>query len=78
MVRYGASRHKIDYVAQVQGILNLKGYQNCMIGLRVTGILLTEWILPIGGVASRRLCSRLVWKKPGYQVIFLLFSRVNS
>ena len=32
MVIDGASSHKIDYVAQVKGILNLKEYKNCLIG----------------------------------------------
>ena len=53
-VRNGASSHKIDYVRQVQGIPNLKGYQNCIIG----SIFVLNWcILPIGWLASRRVCA---------------------
>ena len=53
-----ASNHKIEYVTQVQDILNLKGQQNCMIGSKVTAFLLNRWILPIGGVALGRVCNQ--------------------
>ena len=33
-------------------ILNLEGYQNCIIISRVTAILLNVWILPIGGASA--------------------------
>ena len=32
-VREGAFDHKIDYVVQVYGTINLKGYQTCIIAL---------------------------------------------
>ena len=35
-VRNGASSHKIDYVAHVSDILNLKGYQNYILGSKAT------------------------------------------
>ena len=38
-------------------ILNLKKHQHCIIGSRVTAILLTWWTLPIGGIASGRFCA---------------------
>ena len=39
--------------------LHLKGYQNCIIvESKVTAILLNGWILPIGGVASARVCAQ--------------------
>ena len=37
---YGASSEKNDFVAQAQGILNLKGYQNCITFSEATAILL--------------------------------------
>ena len=36
---------------------NLKGYQNPIIGSKVKAIMLDALILPIGGVAMRRVCS---------------------
>ena len=52
----GTFRNKIDYVEQVQGILNLKRYQNCITGAKVKVLLLSGWILPIVGVALERVC----------------------
>ena len=54
----GVSNHKIDYVASVKGILNLKGYRNPIIGSKITAILLNVWILPSGGAASGRVCAQ--------------------
>ena len=54
----GATSHKIDYVAQAWGILNLKGYQNCIIGSKVMAILLNGQLLPICWVALQRVCSQ--------------------
>ena len=48
-----ASNHKIDYITQVKGILNLKENFNCIIGIKVTAIFLEGWILLNGGVASK-------------------------
>ena len=45
---------------QAQDIINLKEHQNCIIGSKAWSILLDWWILPIGGVVSRRVCNRLV------------------
>ena len=45
------SSDKIDNVAQVWGTLNFKGYQNLIIGSKVTVILRHGWILPFSGVA---------------------------
>ena len=57
MVGDGASTHKIEYVWKFNEILNLEGHQNCTIGSRVMGILLKGDILPIGVVASGRVCA---------------------
>ena len=54
MVGDGALSHKIYYFQDFLKTLNLKGHQNCTIGSKVTAILLNEWDLPIGGVASGR------------------------
>ena len=54
----GASSHKINNVAQVQGFLNLNGYQNCFLEYKVTIILLNWCISPMGGVASVRAKAR--------------------
>ena len=59
------SSRKIDHVTIFQEILNLKGHPNCITGSKVTAIFLKEWILPIGGASSGRVCvcslrSRLV------------------
>ena len=40
MVRVKASNQKIDFVPQVEGVLNLEGNPNCIIGSKVTVILL--------------------------------------
>ena len=40
MVWYGASSHKLEYIAQVQDILNLKGYQNGITGINMTAVFL--------------------------------------
>ena len=66
MVENGALSHKIDYVAIFKEILNLEGHLNRITGSRVTAILLNGWVLPVGGVASGRVCacslrSRLVF-----------------
>ena len=39
-------------------ILNLKGHPNRITGSKVTAILLNGWILPVGGVASGRVCAQ--------------------
>ena len=54
MVKDCAPSHEID---KFEDILNLKGYENHNIGSKVTEILLNGWILPIGGVASGRVCT---------------------
>ena len=38
-------------------ITNMKGHQNCMIGSKVTVILIDMWILPIHGVTSGGACA---------------------
>ena len=48
MVGDGAFSHKIDYIAQVLDILNLKGHQNRITGSKVEVFLLIGLILPIG------------------------------
>ena len=58
MVGDGALSHKIDYFQEFLKTLNLKGHQNCTSGSKVTAILLNEWDLPIGGVASGRVCDQ--------------------
>ena len=51
MVGDGAFCHRIDYFAISKEILNLKGHLNRTTGSRVMAILLTGWILPIGGAS---------------------------
>ena len=58
MVDYDASSHKIGYVTSFQKILNLEGHLNRITGSKVTAILLNGLILPVGGVASGRVCSQ--------------------
>ena len=53
-VRDGTSSHEIDYVLT---ILNLEEHKNCIIVSEVTAILLNGRILPIGGVALKRVCT---------------------
>ena len=48
--------HKTNYIDIFSEILNPEGHLNCYIGSKVTAILLNEWILPAGGVASGRVC----------------------
>ena len=42
------------YVAQIKGILSLKGYYNHIIRSQFMAISLNEWISPIGGNALGR------------------------
>ena len=57
-VRNDTFSPKIDKVAQVQGLLNQQGYQNCIIGSKVMAILQKGLIFLIGQLASERLVSR--------------------
>ena len=50
---------KKDYVTQAKDIINHYGYQNCIIGSKVTGFVLDEWIFLIGGVTSERVRDHL-------------------
>ena len=63
----GDFSHKIDYVTTFKEILNPEGHPNCIIGSKVTAILLNGLILPIGGASAGRVsvCSlrRLVLKE---------------
>ena len=52
MVEDGALSHKIDYVTILTEILNLEGQPNRITGSKVTTILLSGWILPIGGASA--------------------------
>ena len=54
---YGTSSHNTNYVAQVNGILNLKQCQNRVIGSKVRICLLNGWILPIVEVALGWVCA---------------------
>ena len=47
-VKNGACSHIIDYVTFFYEILNLKGHQHHITGLRVTAILLKNGTFPIG------------------------------
>ena len=57
MVEDGAFSHKINYVTIFQEILNLEGHQNPITGSIITAILLNGLVLPVGGVASGRVCA---------------------
>ena len=52
MVEVGAFSHEIDYVTIFREILNLKAHPNRITGSKVTAILLSGWILPIGGAST--------------------------
>ena len=49
--------YKIDSVIVIKNFLNPEGHQNPISGSKVTAMLLKGWILPIGGVASGRVCA---------------------
>ena len=51
---YGTIRWYLGYIVILSEILNFEGKLNHCIGSKVTAILLNEWILPTGGVASGR------------------------
>ena len=53
-VKNGAPSQKIDNTDIFSEILSLEGHQHLLIGLKVTAILLNEWILPYFGDASGR------------------------
>ena len=52
-----AFSHKINYDTILLEIQNLEGHPNRITGSKVMAILLNGWILPIGGVASERVCA---------------------
>ena len=54
---WSSSSFKVDYVIVVKNFVSIKGHQNCIVGSKVTVILLKDWILPIGGVALERVCA---------------------
>ena len=67
MVGDGAFSHKIDLIRKMLEILNR------IIGSKVTAILLNGWVLPVGGVASGRVCacslhSRVVFNESAHWV----------
>ena len=77
-VRVRASNHKIDYIIKVKEILNLEVNLNCIIGSKVTVVLLKGLILPIGGVALGRVCacsllSRLVFTDIVFSLVAFIF-----
>ena len=57
MVGDGAFSHKIHYNGTLKEILNIEGHPNSNTGPRASAILLKGWILPIGEVASGRVCA---------------------
>ena len=57
LVRSSHSSYKIDYVIVIENFLNPNGHQNWISGSKVAAILLKVWILPIGEVASGRVCA---------------------
>ena len=54
MVEDGAFSNKI---LEILGHLNIEGNPNCITGSKVMVILLNGGILPVGGVASGRVCA---------------------
>ena len=56
MVEDRAFSHKIDYVPISKENLNRAGHLNHFIGSKVTAILVNGGILPMGGVASGKVC----------------------
>ena len=55
----------------MKNFINPKGHQNCISSLKVTTILLKWCILPVGGVASGRVCAAGLFLK----VLCLPFTR---
>ena len=68
MIEDSAFSHKmIQFFLE---ILNLEGHPNCINGSRVSAMLLTGWIFPVGGAfAASRVCDQL-----GYSVYFFYIS----
>ena len=56
MVRENIFTAPPRHVTIFSEILNPKGHPNCITGLKVLATLLNEWILPIGGASSGRVC----------------------
>ena len=57
VARDSCSSYNIDYVIVIKNFLNPEGHQNPISGSKEVAILLKGWILPIGGVASGKVCS---------------------
>ena len=55
--RDSAYSYKIDYFIVIKNSLNPEGHQNCITSSKVTAILVKGYILPLGGVASGRVCA---------------------
>ena len=53
----GAFSHNLKYVTFFKDILNPEGHPNQITGSKVVAILLNGWVLPVGGVTSRRVCA---------------------
>ena len=71
MVADGAFNHIIHWVDLFLKILNYKKNQNCIIGSKVTAILLNGWVLPIGGVASGKVWVCSLRRRPVfYDMVF--------
>ena len=58
---------KLTMLQFVSKILNPEGYLNRITGSKVMTVWLNWWILPVGGVASRRVCAQ-----PVKQACFIL------
>ena len=51
--RHAVKKQKEDLFSLAEDIINPKKYENCMIGLKFTKLLLNRWVLSIAG--DRRL-----------------------
>ena len=71
--------YRINYTTQVEEIQFFIGILNCIIGSKVTAILLISWILSIGGEASGRVSAQPM-KQAGFhsKVLQLFFNRLKT
>ena len=63
-VRYSSFSYKIDYFMLIKTFLKPEGHQHSISGSKVIAILLKGLILPIGGIASGRVCAFSLRSRP--------------
>ena len=65
--------HLCEITIDLPPLLNPEGHPNRITGSKVLAVLLNWWILPVGGVASGRVCAQ-----PAQQACFTITAMPND